>query len=332
MKGSPKTRCVSEALYQQGLLLRAQRRYHEAGQCFRQAADAGSGDACWEMYQCIAYGGCGIFPDTDAKAYLEKGVSIGNQLCCAERYNYDRHYYLDITDQAAVALCLYYWGCSKERVLELPYITEPHQVADVWTMYYYSRLLSRINGLTELANVYVQRAASLGLACAQYCLALSPFRDRSYLKDASYQCHSRSAETLLDQNDLATFANAEEIAHALVIVLYEDERCGDYIDMILKKNRKNLSAQCLQEVRARVGAHIYQYEVILNELDPDDPDQFEADEFYCLMFYRCLRRRARAAATAWLMCRRHGALPGISRDTARMVAERVLAEPLKFLF
>lgn len=313
----------AKGLYQRGLLLRSQRRYREAGECFRQAAEMGNGDACWEMYSIfVNMGGSGImfnnaYPLIEGELYLLKGSNAGNQLCQAMLYLQGKISKPCLTETAAIA----FYSTFKTQTSmagDLP------DNASVWDYYFVGRICLRAKN-NEKAKSYITLAAKAGLPEAQNFLFDYPrWKDPSFLIESMRQCNLTGAIQFLSQPNLVISATPEDIAHGLYIVDYHD----DIFAKILTHNLYRFSGEKILEIRCRLG---FYYEKDATDLNLYDPTQFEAEEFQCLQIALACRRRARAAATAWLLCRRHGRLPGISRDTARLVAERILAEPLKFL-
>jgi hypothetical protein len=154
------------------------------------------------------------------------------------------------------------------------------------------------------------------------------------LKKAIYQHHFETAHSFLSMNGLETFATPQDIAQALIVVESSFVDAND--DITLTEHFEtfaSFSPDTVQQIRFHFGAHVVHTEVAPHQLDPDDPTQFEPEEYRCLSIYWRARQRARAAALALLFVakRRLDIRRWMALDIWRLMARMVAGEEIKFL-
>lgn len=320
-----------EGLYKKGLALRAQGHYREAGECFRRAADAGDPDACWEMFHISMFGGCCMAPGSlsEGTRALSRGLTQGSELCKVKFYKDnggkdEETLFSELTQKDSI---LYFGICHPHFLPRCLAGLNPESFQkNSWFKFLYARAM--ISSDRQIAKEYLTLAARLGLAVAQKTL-FHEFQDRSFLKDAANQHDTGAICMLLDEPDLCQFSNSQEIAHIFFVA--SEIFVNRPLDSLFCKHPIADS----KEIRYWIGGYIYQKEVVINRLDPDDPAQFEPEEYRCLSIYRCARQRARAAALALLSVvagrRRLDLRRWMALDIWRLVARMVAAEEIKFL-
>lgn len=316
-------------LYQKGVALRAQRRYKEAGECFRAAADAGDPDACWEMHMICSGGGCGLLHydnvtqrEFKQKHYLRLGsTAAGSELCRLELfYCFDGEPLEVFCSETVRALAML--RSDDFRRSDFAKLDPKSQQfdKDAWLNLFYAKLI--IKSSQDLCRRYLMHAAEMGLAAAQYSL-FKEFGDRSFLKDASLQCFYLASKELLRQKDLCQIATAWEIAHAFFV--YSKSFYSDGLSYLLHMNNDIpvIPGSLMKKVQYHLGGFVYQDEVVSDQLDPNDPAQFEPEEYRCLSLYLETRQRARAATLAWIIC---GKRLRVAHDIRRLIGQLILGK------
>lgn len=135
-------------------------------------------------------------------------------------------------------------------------------------------------------------------------------------------------EYLTRYPNLLRLANPHIIAHALflcndkslriqVLATLTNWRFKDFnVQNIVNENYFGLPDESLSIIQCMLGSFSYHY-------------NHQVSQDYVLV-YRICKKQADAAVLAWMGCFRRKALPGLSRDTATLIA-KIVADPLKWI-
>ena len=200
-----------QSLYEQGCVLRRNRKYQEAYTCFEQSALLGFGRACWEL--AMVYFTGGLHKLRHAKRYTEfmqLGVQHG-YLPCKVLWNLQstNPYILFLMEseikQCPLSYLLFHALIPGKHVKLLDYTPTGK---DPWVYCMYYEYYNRITGLKTFAkkpdNVVclLEYPAQEGIAPAQYWLWETNHDRFNMLKEAAVQLHNHACENMCNN---ATF-------------------------------------------------------------------------------------------------------------------------------
>lgn len=308
------------ALYEQGLRQRA-----TAGPLFQRASEWDVPEACWEMHQALMHGGCGLDQDTDAAEYFcLRGAELGERRCRATAhilYNYDNPMVYEATPQARATYEMYSHGLAPpvtEQDMQIM-VAEAEQ-GDAWAAYFVALRYAR-HEQEFLAKKWLLQAGYKGLAPAQNVLCATPWKDEVLVVEAARQHHTQACMHVSASPGAAYVMHPADFATALTVCMRLGVLPGRHDwDDILLNNVFHLDVAHLEAVHYYVGAELSKTGGGINTV-----------EMRCCNVHKAYRKRAAVATVVFWGCFRfRGATPGLSRDTATLIA-RMMADASKWL-
>lgn len=160
-----------QLIYEQGCILRAQRQYKEAYDCFEKASSLGLGRACWEL--CMVYHDGGLCKTKHARLlekYMEMGIKNGYLPCRVWWHKVGRNReditnILDDIRKCYLSKLIHLIPHLNRRLLHPGSISRPTGT-DPWCYYFYAK--HDCNEPADYILYCIEYAVKAGLACAQH--------------------------------------------------------------------------------------------------------------------------------------------------------------------
>lgn len=268
-------------LFLKALHLRFHCKYEEARRAFEEAAQNGSGDACWYIFMTDKFEGPCYIEEEDEKSdyYLLQGTKLGHLLCTAIHH-----------------------GLVVDPEWKTPF-TPPSLASEIKLWEMCADKEPRTFSASEVS--VIQKAAEQAVLIYDVC-HLSIYFDYVVLQEGMIQ----SVNPCLIAHALCLFEDDDSM-----MVQYRKD--GLYCDFdyqnVIEDNHFNLSDDTLFVVRCIVGKLlIKQNNLACLELKPYSD---------YISFYQSQKTRVNQIILAWMGCFRRKKLTWLSRDTATLIAK-----------
>jgi len=287
-------------LFLKALELRFQGRFEEAGQTFHKAAEAGSGRACWHLWQQYEYGGAcqpkDVPDDFDHALLLSQGAKLGDIMCVTRLHVED-------LDHFQTARTAEDW---KSTFPIYPDLYAEIEVCHAWSEDVPLRKFSQHE--MEALQRDVWHAISI--------------HDADII--THYFNYLVSFPKLFPCQDPVMFGHA--------LFLYNDDyaypvafKKGNFfhkftLEDVVKENHFGISIEALCVIKCVIGQLIRRHDHSQQRVGFEYGSAFTE----CIAVYETYKKPARQAALAFMGCFRRHKLAYFNRDMARKVAWMIL--------